>query len=336
MWSWMRIIFRADGNRELGLGHIQRVISLAKGLLKSQKHVDSIFLTRFSEGRKLLEEEGFEVETVKKDEIKQLQMLSSTNAILVTDFLDTNAEYIQSIKKIAANTICVDNNTMLKKIGSDILINANVFDEEQFRIIGDTRCYLGPKYMILGEEFERFHSKKKEIKDSVESILVIFGGADPDECTVKVACALQSIEKRISINLIIGPASHYDPKRLTQDLSNLDRKFNVFFNPRNLISIIRKSDIAVTAAGIVLYELSTLGVPSIVIPQRKHQEDIARAFERREVCMNLSTSPNSEEIYQATLNLMNDRNLRKTYSHNGKSFVDGKGLHRVVDLISNL
>lgn len=332
----MRIIFRADGNRELGLGHIKRVISLAKGLLKSQKHIDSMFLTRFSEGRKLLEEEGFEVETVKKDEIKQLQKLSSPNAVLVTDFLDTSPRYIRNIKEIVPNTVCIDNNTTLKKIESDILINANVFDEEECKIIGDTRCYLGPKYMILGEEFESFHFKKKEVKDSVRSILVIFGGTDPSEYLVKVARALENIEKHISINLIIGPASHYDPKRLTQDLSNLDRKFNVFFNPRNLISIMRESGIAITAAGIVLYELSTLGVPSIVIPQRKHQEDIAKAFERRGVCMNLSTSPSSEEIYQATLNLMKDRNLRKTFSHNGKSFVDGKGLHRVVNLISNL
>ena len=332
----MRIIFRADGNRELGIGHIKRVISLARGLLKSQKHMDLIFLTRFPEGRKLLEEEGFEVETVKKDEIKQLQKLSSPNATLVTDFLDTNPDYIQSIKEIVPNTICIDNNTTLKKIESDILINARIFDEEEFKIVGDTRCYLGPKYVILGEEFERFHFKKKEIKGSVKSILVIFGGSDPNEYTVKVARALESIEKHISINLIIGPASHYDPKRVTQDISNLDRKFNVFFNPRNLISIMANSNIAVTAAGIVLYELSTLGVPSIAIPQRKHQEGIARAFEKRDVCMNLSTSPSSEEIYQATLKLMNDRNLRKTFSHNGKSFVDGKGLHRVVDLILNL
>lgn len=332
----MRIIFRADGNRELGIGSIKRVISLAKGLLKSQKHMDLIFLTRFSEGRKLLEEEGFKVETVKKDEMKQLRKLSSPDAILVTDLLYINPKYIQSIKEIVPNTVCIDNNTTSKKIESDILINARIFDEGEFKIIGDTRCYLGPKYVILGEEFERFHSKKKEIKDSVKSILVIFGGSDPNEYTVKVARALESIEKHISINLIIGPVSHYDPKRLTQDLSNLDRRFNVFFNPRNLISIMRESDIAVSAAGIVLYELSTLGVPSIVIPQRKHQEGIARAFERRDVCMNLSTSPSSEEIYQATLNLMNDMNLRKTFSHNGKSFVDGKGLRRVVDLILNL
>lgn len=332
----MRIIFRADGNREVGLGHIKRVISLAKGLLKSQKHMDLMFVTRFSEGRKLLEEEGFEVEAAKKDEIKQLRKLSSSNAILVTDFLDTNLEYIQAIKEIIPNTVCIDNNTKLKKIESDILINANVFDEGEFKIIGDTRCYLGPKYMVLGEEFERLHSKKKEIKNSIESILVIFGGADPGGYIVKVARALKSIENHVSINLIIGPASNYDPKRLTQDLSSLDRKFDVSFNPRNLISIMRESDIAVTAAGIVLYELSALGVPSIVIPQRKHQEHIAGAFERRGICINLSTSPSSEEIYQATLNLMNDRNLRETFSHNGKSFVDGKGLRRVVELVSNL
>ena len=283
----MRMLFRADGNKELGLGHIVRCLALADALKG-----EITFLTKDEEAKKLIGNR-YKVIQVIDDEIRQIRDLVDGNALLITDFLDTDNYYISEIKKLGIKIISIDNNTKLKRLDADIVINANVFGEE-----GSGKYYLGPKYMILRKGFEGTH-----INNEVKSVLVIFGGTDPNDFTPRVVNALRGINVKILLP-----------------------KFS------NIIEIMKSADVAITAAGITLYELAALGVPSIVIPQVEHQEDIARAFP----CINIGKFPSDKLIREALKILMIYRPLREMFSRNGKKLVDGKGTQRVVKLINEI
>jgi UDP-2,4-diacetamido-2,4,6-trideoxy-beta-L-altropyranose hydrolase len=327
------MIFRADGNIKLGLGHIVRCLALADVLKNINQDIEITFITKYKEGKKIIEAKKYEVTSPVDDEINQIRNLADEDTLLLTDFLDTDNSYISRIRELTGlKVISIDNNTKLKRINSDILINANVFDEGEKKVIGSTRYYLGPKYMILRKEFEEVHSEGTYIKDKVQTILVMFGGTDPRGFTIKVANALQNIHGEVRINLIAGPAFPHNGK-LNAFLSETNRKFDLFFSPENLIEIMKSADVAITAAGIALYELSALGVPSIVIPQAKHQEDIVKAFEKSGACINLGTYPSNKMIYKSTMMLMGSELLRKQLSENAKTLVDGGGTKRIVRLI---
>jgi UDP-2,4-diacetamido-2,4,6-trideoxy-beta-L-altropyranose hydrolase len=329
------ILFRADGSKEIGMGHIVRCLALADELKNNNPDLEVVFITKYEVGKRIIEEKDYNVILATDDGIIQIKNLADEDTLLITDFLDTDNQYISEIKKTAGlGVISIDNNTKLKRIDADIVINANVFDDGDKKVIGSTRYFLGPKYMILREEFEVAHKEKKKIKNKVETILVMFGGTDPGGYTIKVADALKNIHDGVHINLILGPAFSYSNK-LDEVLSETNRKFDLLLSPKNLIEIMKNADIAITAAGIVLYELATLGIPSIVLPQAKHQEDIAKTFEKSRACVNIGIYPSGELIYNSTIRLMEDDPLRRQLSENAQQFVDGKGAERVIKLLKS-
>jgi len=338
----MKIIFRADGSRDIGLGHIIRCLTLAEELKTRDSSSEILFITRYKEGQKIIEKRGFKVVGTQTDEILQIKELGDSVTLLITDFLDTANAYISRIKDIDnLKVICIDNNTHLKKIDADMLINANVFEEGETKTIGLTRYYLGPKYIILRKEFELAHREGKKIKDKVGTILAVSGGADfaKQSLILNSVKALRKIGEEIDIHLIVGPAFPYKNK-LNDLLSKTNRHFHVSYNPLNLVEVMKSADMAITAAGITLYELAALGVPSIAIPQvtpkTSHQEDIAHSFERYGACINLGKFPNNEFVYVETTKLIEDKSLREQLSNNGKALVDGGGLERTVRLIRKL
>ena len=339
----MQIIFRADGSRDIGLGHIVRCLTLAEELKNRDSSSDILFITGHKQGQEIIEKRGYRVVGTQTDEILQIKELGSSGTLLITDFLDTDNAYISQIKSSTdIRVIAIDNNTRLKRIDANVVINANVFDEGETRVIGSTTYYLGPKYMILRREFDVANNRvSKLVRDKVESIIVVSGGADfaGGQLTLSSVKALDRINTEVHISVIVGPAFSYNIE-LEELLSKARRSFNTLYSPPNLVIILRSADLAITAAGITLYELATLGVPSIVIPQMtsktRHQEDIANAFERYKACVNLGTHPNDEMLYKKIEMLVNDKSLREQLSINSRLLVDGKGLQRALELIQKI
>jgi len=337
----MKTIFRADGNSEIGLGHIIRCLALADELGDRNVCPEILFITKYQEGQELIELKEYKVLRAQNDELSQITQLSYGGVLLITDFLDTDNDFISRIKDSPDITlISIDNNTELKRIDADVVVNANVFDEEETKVIGSTKYYLGPKYMILRKEFSSRRTQPKEIGDQARKILVMSGGADSsrDSLLIKSINALNGIGEEIQINLICGPACPFIGK-LRELISEAEGEFKLFLNPPNLIEIMNNADIAISAAGITLYELATLGVPSMAVPQRgpntNHQEDIAISFEAHGACINLGRNVSADLLRQKSVMLMGDRLQRKELSENAKAFVDGGGLERMLQVIES-
>jgi len=335
-----KIIIRADGSRDIGLGHIMRCLTLADGLKHKKPDADIMFISKYEDGRGILKSRDYKVVDTEADEVLQIKRLADREALLITDFLDTDNAYISRIKGTTdIRVIAIDNNTRLKVIDADAVVNANVFDEGEIKSIGSTRYYLGPKYVILRKEFDTAHKEGKELRDKVQRILVLSGGGDfaGGNLILNSIEALEKIHEGIHINVIVGPTFPYRDE-LNKLLSKTTRPFDVSFAPSNLIELMKNADIAITAAGIVLYELASLGIPSIAVPQitpnTNHQEDIAENFGKCRACINLGKNPNNEQLYEATTMLMRDLSLRTQLSANGKALVDGRGLERAMTIIS--
>jgi len=334
-----KIIIRADGGRDIGLGHIMRCLTLADELKYKKPDADIAFISKYEDGRSILKSRGYKVVDAEVNEVLQIKRLADRETSLITDFLDTDNAYISRIKGTTdIRVIATDNNTRLKVIDADAVVNANVFDEGETKLIGSTRYYLGPKYVILRKEFDVAHKEEKATRDKVETILVLSGGGDfaGGQLILNSIKALDKINEGIHINVIVGPTFPYRDE-LNELLSKTKRHFDVSFAPSNLIEIMKNADMAITAAGTVLYELASLGIPSIAVPivtpNTSHQEDIASNFERHGACINLGRSPSDELLLEKTTMLIKDKSSRKRLSNNARALVDGKGLERALEII---
>jgi UDP-2,4-diacetamido-2,4,6-trideoxy-beta-L-altropyranose hydrolase len=328
----LNLTFRVDGNRELGMGHVSRCLVLARAL-KALQGIPSIrFITLFPQGRRMIESSDFPVIQIDSQTPQKILTHIDDESILVTDFLDTDLEFIQRLRPHVKYTVCIDNNVIPKVIPADILINANVFNWQEEMIVDGTHCFFGPKYMPLREEFE--YAKRKShsiIQKQVNNLLVLFGGTDPKESTRVVLDALAPLPLSIAIKAVFGPGYTGDIDKLTHIYKQ--GNISIIRKPDNLHKLMEMADIAITAAGITLYELAYLGIPSIVLPQAEHQEGIASAFERAGACIRLRMEPDNNLIYETTIGLIESIDKRRNLSDGGKALVDGKGRQRIVDII---
>jgi len=132
----------------------------------------------------------------------------------------------------------------------------------------DTSYLLGGEYTILRKEF--WNVSRKEHQDDVTSIMITFGGADPCNVTPSALELVCKYYPGIIKNVVIGNCFG----NTDAIVSAADEKTNLFFSPdaTGIIKIMLSSDIAISAGGQTLYELTALGIPTLAIVVAKNQQ----------------------------------------------------------------
>jgi spore coat polysaccharide biosynthesis predicted glycosyltransferase SpsG len=213
----------------------------------------------------------------------------------------------------------------LKKINYDanLVINGFIgFKNMKTTNRYGTTCFIGPKYQILNKNYERKiqHTRKKYF------FLVTLGGFDEKKIIDVVCNQLIKHLDKIKVKIILGPVTK--KSNLIKNLESKNYKnFKVVYKVDSLIKEISKTQFGICAGGITSYEFASLGVPTVIICQYKHQLQTAKEWEKNGVGLNLGM-PNSsfEQKLQKTIQKILDG---KIMIKSKRSLVDGKGASRV-------
>lgn len=330
-----RIGIRADGNSHTGMGHIMRCLVICKEF--TRRNIEVVFLVKYDEKLiEILNENKVRYEIIKSEDlsneaeivcdfIKKLKL----DGILIDSYWISN-EYLQQIYNNTNLLISIDDNN-LYEYPSHIILNANIYAQDiNYKLINpNTKLLLGRKYAILREEFTK--EPPIIIKDKVENILVTMGGCDINNYTPTV---LESISKvNAQINVIVGP--QFKNIELINNISLNNKNINLIYNPKSMKDIMKKNDIAISAAGTTAYELAVIGIPTILICQAENQENIVRKTQELEMMINLGDFKKVEkkEIYDSLLYLINNKSKREDLSRNCTKNVGRKGVVNIVDEI---
>ncbi len=323
-----KILFRVDGGNipHIGTGHLVRCLLLAQKLA-AKKDVDILFVMKnYEETVRKVREEGFKVCTISPDKneldfligcIKKFQPET-----VVVDKLHNGIEYMQKIKDTGVILVTLDDLGKGNRY-ADIVINA-IFDK------GDT-CYKGLNYLILPEKVVN----KRKINKKCKCVLLSFGGYDYLNLTLKVMKALSKLDKAIKIVVAVGGS--YERKEQLNHflLKESKRKYVVFYDSPNFNSLLAQCDLAVVSGGLTLFQAVSMGKPSIVLCQYKHQLRTALKLEKKDALINLGMGDQASEtaIEKAVKSLVGNYEKRLKMNQKGRSLIDGKGLTRVVDLV---
>ena len=322
----IKIAIRVDADNKLGLGHVYRGITLANRILNNLYFImdENKYL-----GIEKVKEYNYKIITF-KDEIDMYnKLLMLKPGMVINDILDTSYEYMCKLKEMGYFIVNFEDLGIGSKY-ADILINA-LYE----RTDPPENSYFGHKYICLRDEF--FIFPFKDVKPDVKEILIIFGGSDPNNLTLRT---LRSIEKlgltNVKINVILGLGYEcYDElKRYINELINKDYRIEVNKNIKIMAKHIVNSDVAVTSNGRTVYEIASLGVPCISISQ--NEREMRHLFSY--ICSgikNLGIESNvTEETIASTLKeIINDYDLRKNMSKSMAEFNLIKGTDRVIKLI---
>ncbi|MFT8352407.1 UDP-2,4-diacetamido-2,4,6-trideoxy-beta-L-altropyranose hydrolase [Clostridium saccharoperbutylacetonicum] len=338
----MKIFIRADGGKEIGLGHVMRMLVLGEELQKSN---EVVFICRnsinnkFEAGIKKIKEKSFKViEISEEDYIEEIiEIQKRYNAdVLITDSYDVDEEYFIKLKKYFKLIGYVDDVNKCK-MDVDFIINQNInaYDLNYKKNINpSTKLFLGTQYCMLRDEFRQAY-KSKEIKKEVQDILLTLGGMDNNHNTLKILDQIKDINK--NIHMVIGSAFN---KTLIDKIQDMTKKYNniYIYKKANMAQLMLKCDVAISACGSTLYELAAMSVPSIGIVLAENQKFVAEKMKEMKLIFECFEIEAIEKINLHVLlnKLIEDEMLRNNIIKKQKALVNLYGVESLVKEINGI
>jgi UDP-2,4-diacetamido-2,4,6-trideoxy-beta-L-altropyranose hydrolase len=330
----MRLVIRADGNRQIGIGHVMRMLALADEV---QRHGGQVTLASVRPDEGLLDRArmlGVAVAPGDRDagtdgDASWLTALSRERAAewVVVDGYRFDHHYQQALVDAGLRVVFVDDHGHCERYDADIVLNQNPYAAEAMYTRRDARTclLLGPSYAMLRREFAVAAGVPPEVPAKASRILVTLGGADPENAAAKVVDALARVP---GDDLRVKIVSHMDVEgdaRITRLPATAD-----------MVPLMKWADVAITGAGSTVYELCCLGVPTFVVAITRPQVESARALEREGLAIDLGwhASMDAASAAHAIDALCRDTTRRAELSRRGRERIDGLGASRVVQALA--
>lgn len=312
-----------NGNRQRGTGHIYRALELADEFYvkpdiyfdKNQTNVEIFGHTTHN----LIPVDGI-VELFKTCKNKQYD-------IFINDILSTSIDYMIGLRSVLPKAKIINfEDDGEGAVKADLVINA-LFDRAQ-----NQNEKTGEKYYIAGKTFLFY--KPIKIREKVETVLITFGGADPQNYTDRLLTIISKPEySNTKFFVVLGRAKDNVDELMEY---NKSENIEVLYDIKDMPEIMSQCDIAITSRGRTGYELAIMGIPSIAMAQNKREEK--HGFVCRENGFDyIGLNPSDDMIegnLRIYLNLSQDE--RQKYQDKLLQHDLIAGRKRVMDLINGL
>lgn len=318
-----KIIFRAEGYKKLGLGHIYNCITLAFSMIEHDVLI--VVSEKSVEGIEKIRETNLPYKIIKHESEINKIIEDFKPDIWVNDCLNTTKEYIESLKSKIKRVVTIED------LGSGIEV-ADAVINALYKPINDKHVYSGYKYVCLRDEFQAEQPAK--FSEKVKNVLVMFGGTDPTNLNKRLYNSILKFSdkyKDIKFNFITGIG--YDAEK-NGVITQKDKNIYVYPNVPRVTTYMKHADLAITSQGRTIFELAAMGVPSIVLSQNKREQ--THLFARLEHgFLNLGIGKEVEQnLIENTLDwLINTQAIRKNMYDLMLSYQLKEGLQRVKNII---
>ena len=349
------LAIRADGNSEIGYGHLVRTGVLAQKFLKYNHQVT--YLTRTPSTVSDTCPNEIDIYQLGENEIKDtLRWLEEVAPdVLLTDSYNVDTEYQKRLADSASLLVTITDDTRFT-LCSDVNINGNVHGPVlDYEWVGEKPdMLLGTDYLLMREEFQQLADKAPPWRDSPDRALVTFGGSDMNNTTPDVIRAFDGFG--VVVDVIIGPG-FTNKDKIQKAARGTDAEFNLLEDPDNLPQLMFNADFAVSAGGSTVYELLLTGTPVIGIPQSENQVRIIEGLWKKNAVLPVkidtgkafnsirsSTNPQLLDVDSSSLirqlkpnikKVINDAQFRYGLHDKGLSLVDGKGDARIYERLAS-
>lgn len=277
-----KILFRADGNAETGLGHLYRLFSLVE-IVKD--HFNVVFLTKEESTTDVIPKD-YKVLKIPKhitiiEEPKWINAsFSSENHVIIADGYHFGSKYQNEIKHHGFKLIYIDD-LAKETMFADIVINHSPYlKKSDYDIQPYTQLALGTSYALLRPSFLNAAKHKRKI-NNINTAFVCFGGSDPFNLTHKAVKGLLSIDSIKKIHVVLGGA--YNHKELSVLTRTHHKNLSIHRNlsEQQLITVMQLSQIAIAPASTILYELCCIKMPVLSGFYVDNQELIYKGFSEK-------------------------------------------------------
>lgn len=344
----MRVIIRADGNKEIAMGHIMRCLSIADALQKEGAEV--IFVTAGEETKQLIADRGFENHVLgtcfreMEEELPVFREFFQKNParwILVDSYFVTE-NYMKELAGWCKTAYLDDMGQPVYPVS--VLINYNIYGKElpyekwytEAGLTQPEKYLLGCSYAPLREEFQQGLCSR--VSDVVRDVLITTGGGDAVNAAGGLCHRLaeeikQGQHQGVRYHIVCGPFSEY--KKELYALAEEHSAFVIHENVTRMSELMRECDAAVSATGSTMYELCSMQLPTVCFYFAENQHRMAECFGNMTEIVNAGNITADREAVIGTLceslrALEQDRGLRDRIRHQMAELTDSNGAARIA------
>ena len=294
------IVFRADGAKKMGMGHLNRCYLIAS-YLKSYYGIPSILITKKDSASRLFlssKASIFKViyidkSRIIKHELKVFSDLEKNGELLLIlmDLLEIETEigneYLNSLRKLDIPVCVISDDSNYHEFSADLIINGNPNQVGNDYLSALGKYLIGPKYFIMDPDYANL----SEHCQTENRIIVSLGGSDHNNIIFPTLNSLVKISNVQEIVVISSKSTGYADKLSLFSLNCSNKKIKLYFDVESLSAYWNSCSMAITAGGNTLFERIASGIPGATICQLSRQMEIADAFEKLGVNINLGYGP---------------------------------------------
>lgn len=331
------ILFRADGNAQVGSGHIMRCLSFADAFRDEGQTV--VFVTADDCFQSAIRGRGYECvvlhakyDHMEGDLPKFLPLLQKLRpSFVLLDSYFVAPDYMATIQGESPLVYIDDLNAF--DYPADLVVNYTLYGDKL--PYPQNKTYLfGPEYALLRKEFQNV--PHREVAKQVRNVLVSTGGADPEHVALRcVQYLLEQPPGYVTYHVVLGA--------MNQDISEIERisaecpHILLYQNVSDMRSLMLRCDAAISAGGTTLFELCACGLPTVTYVLADNQIMNAASFEKAGLMLNAGDIRGNghyvERIFERLELLVRDRPLRQRMAGQMQTLVDGRGANRLAKAI---
>lgn len=346
-----RIVIRADGNRQIAMGHVMRCLSIADEL--QARGADVIFVTAGNETEELIRSRGFENHVLHSDfaQMEQewpifLDFLKQYEPdLILTDSYYVTGAYMVALRQISKTAYIDDLGQPVYPV--DILIDYNIYGSElpyekyytEKGIPLPERILTGCSYAPLRAEFRQ--GRRSRVQECVTDVLITTGGGDKADTAGRLCRKLLEERKKgshagIRYHVICGPFAQN--RQELMEIAMEDDAFVIHDFVTNMSEFLINYDLAVSAGGSTMYELCSMGLPTVCFTFADNQRLQAECFDRTTEVKNAGNmmdrpAETIDRIAERLTQLEHDSILRQTVREQMLGLVDGRGAIRIAEAL---
>ncbi len=281
-----KLLFRADGNAQIGLGHVMRCLALAD-MLRGDFPMRFALVEPAPEIRSLLIENGISVIEISDSDSKaEFLSLIEPDDIVVLDGYSFNSDYQDEIRSQAQKLVYIDDLTRAYQVADVVINHAGGVATTDYKAAAYTQFCLGPHYALLRPEFLRPEGFGQAPADG--PIFVSMGGGDLFNTSLQVLEAILETGITSPVRVILGP---FHPDRAAieafqNQLPNLTILQNL--TAKQMADEIQQCSLAITACSTIAYEVYAINRPLIAVVTANNQARLAQFLSEEKLAISVN------------------------------------------------
>jgi len=340
-----RLILRADAGQDMGVGHAMRMLALG-GAWTAQGYA-AVWAThnpmpalerRFAKhGIPVAPLAARHPDPADMRALEALARESADGCWIALDGYHFDATCQSALKSAGAKVLWLDDYGACSHYDADVVLNQNAWHDPAWyrNLAQDCLLLAGPSHALLRPEFSASPPDNRSFPAQARRVLVSLGGADPFALAPRVVDGLaRTGVTGLEAVVVSGPAN---PTRdlLAGACRRAGAGFTLAEDVTDMPELMAWADAAVLAGGVSSLEAAAMGLPMLLTGFADNQRGNVQGLHQAGAALELgwNDSLTAEGVTRQAAALLASPEARRTMSHAGSRFVDGKGAQRVLTVM---